>query len=526
MQPMWTGVDSSSLDFLYEQTGQRIRKHYRYQYKQCESDTSEPGGPGGGGDGLGGDDTDDDSGGLLDGGGCEGIWVTYTVNDYIYYLYDEGILLATFDKNDSVIDLFINGPSGPICTYSKNDYTKMHYFLKDQINSNRVVMHMRTDTLTRQYVSEYINYQPFGGIIETYGSYDTPYRFTNKEHDQHSTFDYYYFGERYYNPRTGTFTSIDKAGQFASGYNYGGNNPIVGTDPDGNWFFAFAAIYAYNIISSYQQTHDFMLSFALTTMSTAKSYMAGSAASISSSNFSQFMKGKSDFLSNSALVSRNISMTTNWITKSIMNGEFQNGLKLDFGFGAHDFSSGHWDWADFGDGDWLSDIGGYQAYIQDVNRYGHLSAADRKRIDEIKEKYDTKDFAGNYEDYEGKWGVTTITQSEYDNLTGIGERFYNSRSIFDPLSWIPGVRKWVLNRVGIQRTGVHISGYRLPGGIAVTKDKDWIKGKSIGLRIHGNVDPTVYGLGSIGHGFETIFKLPQWMRREISSLYTIRYGFY
>jgi len=38
---------------------------------------------------------------------------------------------------------------------------------------------------------------------------------------------------------------------------------------------------------------------------------------------------------------------------------------------------------------------------------------------------------------------------------------------------------------------------------------------------------TVYGLGTIGHGLESgPFKLPQWTRIELNSLYKIRYGFY
>ncbi|MFH1372279.1 MAG: RHS repeat-associated core domain-containing protein [bacterium] len=70
-------------------------------------------------------------------------------------------------------------------------------------------------------------------------------RFTAKEYDDHSTFEYYYFGARYFDPRIGTFTSIDKAAQFPSGYNYGWNNPIIGVDPDGNFFWIPIIIGAY-----------------------------------------------------------------------------------------------------------------------------------------------------------------------------------------------------------------------------------------------------------------------------------------
>jgi len=52
-------------------------------------------------------------------------------------------------------------------------------------------------------VAEYYNYQPFGQAIQASGSYATPYKFTGKERDQHSTFDFDYFGARYYDSRTG-----------------------------------------------------------------------------------------------------------------------------------------------------------------------------------------------------------------------------------------------------------------------------------------------------------------------------------
>lgn len=63
------------------------------------------------------------------------------------------------------------------------------------------------------------------------------------------SFDFDYFGARYYDTRTGTFTTVDKAGQFANAYLYCGANPIMMIDPDGNlgWFIVLmitAAKYA------------------------------------------------------------------------------------------------------------------------------------------------------------------------------------------------------------------------------------------------------------------------------------------
>ncbi|MEW6413249.1 MAG: RHS repeat-associated core domain-containing protein [Candidatus Zixiibacteriota bacterium] len=152
------------------------------------------------------------------------------------YLYDNGVLVATFDENDNVIDMFVNGPEGMIATYHENDDAQLYYFLTDQIGSPRVIMHSPGGGITPQ-VAQYNNYHPFGQIHQSWGSFNTPYTFTGKEQDDDGDFKFHYFGARYYDARIGMFSSIDKASQFAGGYLYGGNNPILGRDPDGNLFF-------------------------------------------------------------------------------------------------------------------------------------------------------------------------------------------------------------------------------------------------------------------------------------------------
>ena len=48
----------------------------------------------------------------------------------------------------------------------------------------------------------------------------------------------YYFNQRYYDPEIGRFLQEDPAGQGLNPYRYCGNNPLMYTDPDGEWFFA------------------------------------------------------------------------------------------------------------------------------------------------------------------------------------------------------------------------------------------------------------------------------------------------
>jgi RHS repeat-associated protein len=165
-----------------------------------------------------------------------------------FYLYDGGTLVATFDASDNVIDMFINGPQGRIASYYQNNNSYLYYYMADHLGSSRVMMQGVPFPQNYQ-VAEYYNYQPFGQAIESWGSYATPYKFTGKERDQHSTFAFDYFGARFYDPRIGQFSSVDAAGQFASGYVYGGNNPVMGVDPDGNFFF-LAAPFLWSLATS------------------------------------------------------------------------------------------------------------------------------------------------------------------------------------------------------------------------------------------------------------------------------------
>ncbi len=240
-------ASSTSEDYLYmyyDESGQRTKKVYTYKYwSTCGgvidprplSSMSSGGGilesssfSSGGTQALG-PGPDPDPGGTYP---C-----LKTATTSVFYLYDDGVLVATFNEDDNVLETFVNGPEGHIASYKENDDSKLFYYIKDQIGSPRVVMLADVGGLGIPTIAQTINYLPFGGVASSSGFVNTPYKFTGKEQDLYSTFDYTYFGSRYYDKRTGFFTSIDKAGQFTSGYMYGGNNPILGIDPDGNLFF-------------------------------------------------------------------------------------------------------------------------------------------------------------------------------------------------------------------------------------------------------------------------------------------------
>jgi RHS repeat-associated protein len=245
------GAPAGSVVCSYDENEQRTKKVYTYSYQApCNvDDTSIVW------DAMQGGGSSEDSGDVAslgmrgggaqtDGSGPPARQCWYPTSAGTYYLYDGTTLVATFDQNDNVIDMFVNGPSGRIATYHQNDDSKLYYYLNDQVGSTRVVM-QGSGTVQ---VAEYYNYSPFGEPTESWGNFATPYQFTSKEHDQNGSFDYVYFGARYYDPRVGAFASVDKAGQFASGYVYGANNPIMGADPDGNFFF-LAAPFLWSVVT-------------------------------------------------------------------------------------------------------------------------------------------------------------------------------------------------------------------------------------------------------------------------------------
>jgi len=219
------------LRFQYDEGGQRIKKLYHYFSRYFDEDCDCP--------------TVQDStmeGSVFGGGGmqmmmpdppepepCIGEYCPYAGHSEKLYLYDGGVLLATFNGDDQVIDVHVNGPTGRLATYYHNNDSELFFFLNDHLGNARVLVDSSGQKM-------YYAYYPFGETIEASGSHGTEFQFTGKERDDHAGFEFDYFGARYYDARIGSFTTIDKASQFASGYVYGGNNPLIGVDPDGNFF--------------------------------------------------------------------------------------------------------------------------------------------------------------------------------------------------------------------------------------------------------------------------------------------------
>ena len=122
----------------------------------------------------------------------------------------------------------------PDGTVEKDQY----FFHPDHLGSSNYV----TDANGGSY--EHLEYFPFGEtwVEEASNTQRTPYLFTGKELDEETGL--YYYGARYYDPRTSQFISADpllvqkpaeviRRPGLVGAFSYALNNPIMYTDPDG-----------------------------------------------------------------------------------------------------------------------------------------------------------------------------------------------------------------------------------------------------------------------------------------------------
>jgi RHS repeat-associated protein len=108
-------------------------------------------------------------------------------------------------------------------------------------------------------VVEYLGYEPYGSTTNTIWGVDeagdlfaktrsdSSYQFTG--HRGADAAGLIYMGARFYEPELGVFLSHDPARQFFSPYNYGGGNPLNGTDPSGAFFGIDDLIYILLIVA-------------------------------------------------------------------------------------------------------------------------------------------------------------------------------------------------------------------------------------------------------------------------------------
>jgi RHS repeat-associated protein len=156
-----------------------------------------------------------------------------------YYLYDHtGRALLIYDMNTSNLktaNIYGSGLIGRVDLSggATGGYYERMYYIKDHLGSIRVGI--SSVTTTNNNITYASDYYPFGETIREYTAGSNKYKFTEKERDNETSYDY--FGARYYNNKLGVWLSVDPMSEKYHGwnpYNYVMGNPMLLIDVDGN----------------------------------------------------------------------------------------------------------------------------------------------------------------------------------------------------------------------------------------------------------------------------------------------------
>ena len=186
-------------NYLYDEAGNRIRKTvYKFIGTTSAQENAQ--------------DLSNDS-----------LWQLY--NDEVYSRDVSGKELAIY-KDNTAFEFPIYG----LDLIGKIKGDEPFYYMKDHLGSVRAVINSSGDVVSAQ------DYDVWGYLLQdrVYDSDSNKFKFTGKERDVESGYDY--FGARYYDSRIANWTSMDplmeKHYDF-SPYNYVLRNPLRLVDPDG-----------------------------------------------------------------------------------------------------------------------------------------------------------------------------------------------------------------------------------------------------------------------------------------------------
>jgi len=104
-----------------------------------------------------------------------------------------------------------------------------HYYLKDHLGNNRVVINQSGT------VEQTNHYYPYGGTFAG-TSTGQPYRYNGKEYNTNSGLNWYDYGARHYDPAIARWTTQDPLAEKYYGwnqYNYCGANSVILVDSEG-----------------------------------------------------------------------------------------------------------------------------------------------------------------------------------------------------------------------------------------------------------------------------------------------------
>ena len=149
----------------------------------------------------------------------------------IFFAYDDaGHLIGEYDANGQALQETVWLGDTPVAVLKAG---VLYYVHADHLDAPRVI----TDTQNR-VVWRWDNADPFGVGLPNenpsgLGTFTYPLRFPGQYYDQETGLHYNI--HRYYDPRTGRYTSFDPIGLAGgiNGYGYANQNPLTYTDPLG-----------------------------------------------------------------------------------------------------------------------------------------------------------------------------------------------------------------------------------------------------------------------------------------------------
>lgn len=169
------------------------------------------------------------------------------------FFYDEGNTLLELDATGNPSARYTSGPGldSWLIRESAGDYYTYH---KDGLGSITALAD------NAGAVANAYRYDIYGNLLEQTAAVENPYQFTGRRLDSESGL--YYYRTRYYDNRTGKFTTTDPIG-FGGGpnqYRYVDNNPINYIDPTGQITLPFTPRHRnrnqYNKIPSNEPKYD------------------------------------------------------------------------------------------------------------------------------------------------------------------------------------------------------------------------------------------------------------------------------
>ncbi|MFD1397376.1 RHS repeat-associated core domain-containing protein [Kroppenstedtia eburnea] len=136
------------------------------------------------------------------------------------------------DQNNQIVAHYTYGANNELVSMTQGGKT---YYYQTNYRGDVTALTDSTGAVVATY-----EYDAFGNLLKETGTVENPYRYAGYRYDEVTGL--YYLQSRYYNPETGRFFTRDAdLGEemeplTLNKYIYAGNNPVMNTDSDGNFY--------------------------------------------------------------------------------------------------------------------------------------------------------------------------------------------------------------------------------------------------------------------------------------------------